>query len=100
MFVFLVTKQVADHTDANDGKVITDDGTKKLDTLAFLITIKDGKRTTDLPHNAGDITMKNMVSILSIIEENLLTKSSKTWTLFEITLHHMFSRPELYTSEH
>ena len=73
------------------GKNTDENGTKKLDTLAFLITkqvadhaaamdIKDGKRTTDLPHNAGDITM---VSILSIIEENLPTKSSKTWTLFE-----------------
>ena len=41
-----------------------------------------------------------MVSILSIIGENLPTKSSKTWTLFEITLHHMFSRPERYNSEH
>ena len=57
----LITKQVSDLTDAYNGKVKTDDGTH-----AFLI--KDGKITTDLPHNVGDITM---VSILSIIGENL-----------------------------
>ena len=57
MFVFLVTKQVADHTDANDGKVITDDGTKKLDTLASLIT----KQVAD---HAAAIDIKDGVTVI------------------------------------